>query len=358
MMMPGRSFSVGNQYRYGFNGKEKDSDINSGAIAFEARIFDSRLGRFLSTDSREFDYAWQSTFIYFRNSPISVIDFKGEGGGDDKKPKKVKAGSNGKVNVSFHSASDAIGTCDAVGGDDDKNNKDNCLTNFNTAHDKVVDPTFKTFAVSKLSDVKSQLRKLKKEGYEIGTVILNAHADLSGGFWLGGKQNISNFENILKGNLGENSIVILNMCNIGAGRDPNSRASELLNLSQSIGKVVYASMSFGTGRPDMFNTGGTKDPMSTELGVDQYKPGGGHFDYPDNTILYQNCYLQVWPKLSLTNHFRIVSNLVVNASGNGYYNTSNAAQLEKNKKLLEQAQKGGRVASNPNPVRTDNLKTN
>lgn len=69
-------------YRYGFNGKENDQDINNGAIVFEARMYDNRIGRFLSTDPKETDYCWQTPFAYFKNSLISVLDVLGEGGGD------------------------------------------------------------------------------------------------------------------------------------------------------------------------------------------------------------------------------------------------------------------------------------
>jgi RHS repeat-associated protein len=82
-----RSWSV-SAYRYGFNGKEKDSETFDGAIAFEARIYDSRIGRFFSTDPREAEYAWQSTYAYFSNCPIAIIDHLGMGGEDDKKVKK------------------------------------------------------------------------------------------------------------------------------------------------------------------------------------------------------------------------------------------------------------------------------
>jgi RHS repeat-associated protein len=84
MIMPGRNYNNGNakDYKYGFNGKENDNEVKGegNVVAFEARIYDSRLGRFLSTDPREKDYAWQSTYAYFGNSPISILDIKGEGG--------------------------------------------------------------------------------------------------------------------------------------------------------------------------------------------------------------------------------------------------------------------------------------
>ncbi|MDP2176228.1 MAG: RHS repeat-associated core domain-containing protein [Bacteroidota bacterium] len=71
----------GKRYRYGFNGKEKDNETygEGNAYDFGARIYDSRLGRFLSSDPKEMEYPWQSTFAYFKNCPISTIDFEGMG---------------------------------------------------------------------------------------------------------------------------------------------------------------------------------------------------------------------------------------------------------------------------------------
>jgi RHS repeat-associated protein len=70
-------------YDFGFNGKEKLDEIhgNSGdEYDFGARIYDARLGRFLSLDPRERDYAWQTPYAYYKNSPISQLDLDGRGG--------------------------------------------------------------------------------------------------------------------------------------------------------------------------------------------------------------------------------------------------------------------------------------
>jgi RHS repeat-associated protein len=75
-------------YRYGFNGQEKLDEIagvTGSHLDFGARIYDSRLGKFLSTDPWESKYAWQTPYAYFANSPISTIDWKGFGDTDDKK---------------------------------------------------------------------------------------------------------------------------------------------------------------------------------------------------------------------------------------------------------------------------------
>jgi len=50
-LMPGRSFSSGD-YRYGFNGKEKDSEVSGEGNSYDYgfRIYNPRLGKFLSVD--------------------------------------------------------------------------------------------------------------------------------------------------------------------------------------------------------------------------------------------------------------------------------------------------------------------
>lgn len=80
MLMPGRSYSS-TAYKYGFNGKEKDDEVKGegNSIAFEARIFDSRLGRFMSSDPWTAKYSWQTPYAYHRNSPITFIDWLGLG---------------------------------------------------------------------------------------------------------------------------------------------------------------------------------------------------------------------------------------------------------------------------------------
>jgi RHS repeat-associated protein len=79
MMIKERQYTP-TDYRFGFNGKELDNETYNGSIAFEARIYDSRLGRFLSTDPWEYKYAWQTPYAYFKNTPTQIIDFLGKGG--------------------------------------------------------------------------------------------------------------------------------------------------------------------------------------------------------------------------------------------------------------------------------------
>lgn len=74
----------GSGYRYGFNGKENDNEVKGegNQVAFEARVYDPRVGRFLSRDPLANKYPYQSDYSYAGNSPIRLIDVLGMGPGD------------------------------------------------------------------------------------------------------------------------------------------------------------------------------------------------------------------------------------------------------------------------------------
>jgi RHS repeat-associated protein len=75
MQMPGRKYNVGSgAYRYGFNGKENDKDISEGDLDFGARIYDNRLGRWLSVDPLSGDFSGFSPYNSMANNPILFID--------------------------------------------------------------------------------------------------------------------------------------------------------------------------------------------------------------------------------------------------------------------------------------------
>ena len=79
MQMPGRTYSSPS-YRYGFNGKEKIDEIegSSGATYdYGFRIYDPRLGRFLSVDPLTRGYPWYSPYHFAGNKPIIAIDLDG-----------------------------------------------------------------------------------------------------------------------------------------------------------------------------------------------------------------------------------------------------------------------------------------
>jgi RHS repeat-associated protein len=77
VVLEGRTFSS-EEYRYGFNGKEKDSENFEGAYDFGARILDSRLGRFFAIDPQASNNCYISTYSCSNLNPILFIDLYGE----------------------------------------------------------------------------------------------------------------------------------------------------------------------------------------------------------------------------------------------------------------------------------------
>jgi RHS repeat-associated protein len=80
MMMPNRHEQE-NSYKYGFNGMEKDDEIknNSGtSYDFGARMYDPRVGRWLSRDPSFNDYPSISPYVFAINSPNWFIDPNGK----------------------------------------------------------------------------------------------------------------------------------------------------------------------------------------------------------------------------------------------------------------------------------------
>ncbi len=72
-----RSMNSGD-YRYGFNGKEIDDEWNSESYNFDARIYNSGIGRFLSLDPLAREYPDINDYHFVRNSPIFKIDPTGK----------------------------------------------------------------------------------------------------------------------------------------------------------------------------------------------------------------------------------------------------------------------------------------
>jgi len=68
-----------NASRYGFNGKMKDNEVEGEGDVYDfgARIYDSRLGRFLSVDPFAQKYPELTTYQFASNSPIANIDLDG-----------------------------------------------------------------------------------------------------------------------------------------------------------------------------------------------------------------------------------------------------------------------------------------
>lgn len=74
-------FSVGDAmaYRFGFNGMEGDNEVTGSGnmINYKARIYDPRLGRFLSVDPLTKSFPELTPFQFASNTPLWAVDLDG-----------------------------------------------------------------------------------------------------------------------------------------------------------------------------------------------------------------------------------------------------------------------------------------
>jgi len=67
-------------YRYGFNGKEKDDEVDGvsgSSYDFEARMYDARIMRWTSVDILAPNNAYLSPYVYANSNPIALTDKDG-----------------------------------------------------------------------------------------------------------------------------------------------------------------------------------------------------------------------------------------------------------------------------------------
>ncbi|NQY08664.1 MAG: hypothetical protein HRT71_04015, partial [Flavobacteriales bacterium] len=78
MPMPGRTFN-GGDYRYGFQGQEKDDEVkgNGNSINFKYRMYDPRIGRFSAVDPLTGKYPYNSPYAFSENRVIDAIELEG-----------------------------------------------------------------------------------------------------------------------------------------------------------------------------------------------------------------------------------------------------------------------------------------
>ena len=77
MQMPGRTYSSGN-YRFGFNGKELDPNMDGNNYDYGFRIYNPQIGKFLSTDPLQKKYPELTPYQFASNTPIQAIDLDGK----------------------------------------------------------------------------------------------------------------------------------------------------------------------------------------------------------------------------------------------------------------------------------------
>ncbi len=71
--MPGRVLVGATGYRYGFNGKENDGEVKGAGNQqdYGFRIYDPRLGKFLSIDPLTKSYPHYTPYQFAGNKPIN-----------------------------------------------------------------------------------------------------------------------------------------------------------------------------------------------------------------------------------------------------------------------------------------------
>ena len=78
MLQPGRHASS-NEYRYGFNGMEKDDEVkgSGNSVNFKFRMHDARIGRFFALDPLAPSYPHNSPYAFSENDVIRAIELEG-----------------------------------------------------------------------------------------------------------------------------------------------------------------------------------------------------------------------------------------------------------------------------------------
>ncbi|MGZ3822455.1 MAG: RHS repeat domain-containing protein [Mucilaginibacter sp.] len=72
-------YTKGANYRYGFNGKENDNEVKGEGKQqdYGMRIYDPRVGRFLSVDPIAQHFPWNTPYSFAENKVIEGVDFDG-----------------------------------------------------------------------------------------------------------------------------------------------------------------------------------------------------------------------------------------------------------------------------------------
>jgi len=80
MLEPGRQFATGTQYRYGFNGQERDDDISGNGNSYTAEYweYDPRIGRRWNIEPLTAKYPNLSGYVALTDNPGNVTDPDGK----------------------------------------------------------------------------------------------------------------------------------------------------------------------------------------------------------------------------------------------------------------------------------------
>ena len=166
MLMPGRNGSTGEQYRFAFNGKEFDPEVagNGNQYDYGFRIYNPRIGRFLSVDPLTASYPWYTPYQFAGNKPIRFIDLDGLE----------------EANPSLFTK-----TINIITGDYHLNRLNAYLTKHNLTSENVVELQNDTYVVSRIVETSEGLhktffsvfRKSKRDG-KVFSVMNSSNDDL------------------------------------------------------------------------------------------------------------------------------------------------------------------------------------
>jgi len=120
-LVPNRHGSTAD-YRYGFQGQEKDDEIKGegNSLNYTYRMHDPRVGRFFATDPLEKKYPWYSPYQFSGNRVIQYVELEGleEAGSLELNTRRREiARETGKISdEEYHNQTVAAGAGGAVGG--------------------------------------------------------------------------------------------------------------------------------------------------------------------------------------------------------------------------------------------------
>jgi RHS repeat-associated protein len=132
MLQPGRNHNTPS-YRFGFNGKENDNEVKGAGNQqdYDSRIYDPRLGKWLSVDPLTKKFPWQGPYNSMSDDPINRIDPDGRGDFYSQAGKKL--GSDGNDDGKLYVVTDKATTKLIK-----KNTKNNIFTQVKEVQESIV----------------------------------------------------------------------------------------------------------------------------------------------------------------------------------------------------------------------------
>ncbi|MBU0489690.1 MAG: RHS repeat-associated core domain-containing protein, partial [Bacteroidetes bacterium] len=173
--MPGRSFNSPD-YRYGFNGQEKDDEITGVTGSYyvtDFREYDARLGRWISIDP--IAQAYSSPYAAFNNNPLYFVDTKGTQSTGPEGEEEEQSGSSSVTNVAVFASNYST----------DPSGKLQKL--YERA---ITDPNLHVIVAYNISDAVSQLKDFNKTN-NIGNVLFVQHGGAFEADWSFGSDYIN-----------------------------------------------------------------------------------------------------------------------------------------------------------------------